>query len=192
MATRNSEIAHDGPDLQSAFQEQQDFSLVLGGPVFQFFRRSHLSGADGIALLHRRLIVIPGLAWLPLLLLTTVAAVNGVGGQRLSFFRDIEVHVRFLIALPILVAAELIVHSRITPVVRRFVERRIVVPEDLPLFDKAIRSALRVRNSKLIERGLLAVVYTFGLWLWQVRVGLDSATWYATGGGRWNLTPAGY
>ena len=52
----------------------------------------------------------------------------------LSFLQDIEVHVRFLVALPILIAAELIVHLRIRPVVRRFVERRIVLPQDLHAF----------------------------------------------------------
>jgi hypothetical protein len=50
------------------------------------------------------------------------------------------VHVRFLVALPVLVAAELVVHSRIRPVVRRFVERRMVLPQDLPRFQGAIES----------------------------------------------------
>ena len=30
-----------------------DFSLVLGGPLFQLFRRAHLSG-DALELMHRR------------------------------------------------------------------------------------------------------------------------------------------
>ena len=34
-----------------------DFSLVLGGPLFQLFRRAHLTG-DGLQLLHRRIVVI--------------------------------------------------------------------------------------------------------------------------------------
>ena len=42
-----------------------DFSLVLGGPLFQLLRRSQLSG-DALELARRRLIIIPLLAWLPL------------------------------------------------------------------------------------------------------------------------------
>ena|SRR5271165_7084535 len=171
-------------------EESLDFSLVLGGPVFQLFRKSHLAG-DSLELLYRRLIIITLVAWLPLLLLTTLASSAGSVG-RLSFFHDVEVHVRFLIALPVLIVAELVVHSRIRPVVRCFVERRIVLSQDLTRFHGAIESATRLRNSIPAEVGLLVFVYTFGLWLWHGRIAIDAATWYANPGGRWNLTPAGF
>jgi hypothetical protein len=130
-------------------------------------------------------------AWLPLLLLATLGS-SAANTGRLSFLHDVEVQVRFLIALPVLIAAELIVHSRIRPVVRRFVERRIVLPQDLPRFHTAIKSAVRLRNSIPVEVGILVFVYTFGLWLWHVRIAVDASTWYATPGGRWHLTPAGF
>jgi len=114
------------------------------------------------------------------------------GAGRLSFLRDIEVHTRFLVALPVLIVAELLVHSRIRPAVRCFVERRIVRPQDLPRFDGAIESAVRLRNSMPVELGLLLIVYILGLWLWNSRVGLNTSTWYANSGGHWNLTLAGY
>jgi len=169
---------------------RNDFSLVLGGPIFQFFRKSHLSG-DALDLLHRRLLIITGVAWLPMLFLALLTSTPG-GGGHVSFFHDVEVHARFLVALPILIAAELIVHRRIRPVVLRFVDRRIVLPQDLPRFDQAIDSAVRIRNSVPFEVGLLVVVYTMGLWLWNSRVSLNTATWYALPEGRWSLTPAGY
>jgi len=171
-------------------QESDDFSLVLGGPVFQLFRRSYLAG-DHLELLHRRIAVLTVIAWLPLLILATFgpppASIRGI-----SFFHDVEVHVRFLVALPILIGAELLVHLRIRPVVRRFVERRIVLPGDLPRYRAAIQSAVRLRNSIPLEVSLLLFVYTFGLWLWHSRIGLDTSTWYAMPGGRWHLTTAGY
>jgi hypothetical protein len=172
------------------FEEGHDFSLMLGGPVYQLLRRSHLEG-DHLELLHRRLVAITLVAWLPLLLLATLGSSAGTTG-RLSFLRDVEVHVRFLVALPILVAAELIVHSRIRPVVRRFVERGIVSFQDLPQFDSAIESAVRLRNSVLVECGLLLFVYPVGLWVWNSRIALDTVTWYALPGGRWHLTSAGF
>jgi hypothetical protein len=170
-------------------EEPRDFSIVLGGPIYQLFRRSRLAG-DGLELLHRRLIVITLVAWLPLLVLSTVGSSPG-DAKRVSFFQDVEVHFRFLLALPVLIAAELIVHLRIRPVVRRFVERRIVLPQDLPRFHSAIESATRVRDSILVEIGLLLLVYTFGLWLWHGRIAIGATTWYAMPGGRWQLTPAG-
>jgi hypothetical protein len=176
---------------QHDFEEQQhDFSLVLGGPIFQLFQRTHLEGAH-LELLRRRVVIITLFVWLPLLLLSVFSSPAG-GAGRLSFLRDIEVHARFLVALPVLIAAELLTHLRIRPVVRRFVERRIVRPQDLPRFESAIASAVRLRNSIPVELGLLLVVYTLGLWLWNSRVGLNISTWYANSGARWNLTPAGY
>src|ERR1700741_53487 len=171
-------------------EEQHDFSLVLGGPIFQLFRRAHLEG-NHLELLRRRILIITVFVWLPLLLLSAFASPAGHAG-RLSFLRDVEVHARFLIALPVLIGAELLVHLRMRPVVRRFVERRIVLPQDLPRFESAIQSAISLRNSIPIELGLLLAVYSFGLWFWHNRVGLDSSTWYANSGGRWNLTPAGF
>ncbi|MGA7312506.1 MAG: hypothetical protein WBX22_00920 [Silvibacterium sp.] len=38
---------------------RHDFSLVLGGPIFQLFCKSHLS-EDTLDLLHRRLPIITG------------------------------------------------------------------------------------------------------------------------------------
>src|SRR6201993_5246208 len=171
-------------------EEQHDFSLVLGGPIFQLFRKAHLEG-NHLELLRRRIVIITVFVWLPLLLLSAFASPAGHAG-RLSFLRDVEVHARFLIALPVLIGAELLVHLRMRPVVRRFVERRIVLPRDLPRFESAIQSAIRLRNSIPIELGLLLAVYSFGLWFLPNRVGLDSSTWYANSGGRWNLTPAGF
>jgi hypothetical protein len=76
--------------------------------------------------------------------------------------------------------------------VRRFVERRIVLPQDLPRFDKAIESAIRLRNSIPVEVALILFVYTVGLWLWHSRIRLDTSTWYSMPGRSWNLTPAGF
>jgi hypothetical protein len=176
-----------GPEL---LQEPTDFSLVLGGPIFQFFRKSHLAG-DGLQLLHRRLLVITFLAWIPLLILAAVNPSVGEAG-RLAFFHDVEVHTRFLLALPILVAAELIVHSRLRPVVRRFVERGIVLPNDLPRFHNAVNSAVRLRDSVAVELGILLFLYPLSLWLWNERPSIVSSTWYGTPGSSWHLTAAGF
>ena len=165
-----------------------DFSLILGGPLFQLLRKAHLEG-DHLELLYRRIVVITTLAWVPLLLL--VGANDDAAAGWRSFVRDVEVHVRFLVALPVLIAAELIVHRRLTPLVSRFVERRIVLPEEFSRLRRAIESALALRNSVAMEVVLVACVYILGLSFWNGRVPIGTATWYATGAGRWSLTPAG-
>jgi len=170
--------------------QQPDFSLVLGGPLFQLLRKSHLEGSR-LEFLSRRIVVAILLTWLPLLLLCTISTARRRTGQ-ISFFYDIEVHARFLVALPILIGAELLVHARIRSVIRSFVEWRVVLPQDMPLFHKAIESAVKLRNSVLVELMLLLAVYTLGLLAWSSRNEIGLVTWYALPGGRWRLTPAGY
>ncbi len=161
-------------------REPQDFSLVLGGPLFQLLRRAHLSG-DALELLRQRILAISLLAWLPLLLLSLVEGQALGGRAAVPFLMDVEVHVRFLVALPLLIIAELIVHQRMRPVVRQFLERNLIPESALPRFDAAVASAFRLRNSVLTEVLLIAFVYVVGvLFVWRYYVALSAATWYAT------------
>jgi hypothetical protein len=172
--------------------EAPEFSLVLGGPLFDFFRRARLSGHT-LEFAQRRVVVIVGVAWLPLLLLALIGG-HAIGGPlQIPFLYDIEAQVRFLIALPILIVAEVIVHSRLVHTVRRFVERRLIVSEDMTKFHAAIDSAMRIRNSLAVELTLLLLVYTLGLWLWRSQIATGSPSWYAKSEGTaLHLTLAGY
>jgi len=172
--------------------ERTDFSLVLGGPLFQLFRRAHLTG-DALEMSNRRVLIAAGITWVPLLLLSLMSGHAFGDSVAIPFLQDVEAHVRFLVALPILIAAELIVHRRLSPAVRQFVERRIVRPEELPKFQQAIDSTLRLRNSVWIEVALIALVYGVGIWVWRNQVALDETSWYAVPDGTgMQLTPAGY
>ena len=172
--------------------EPADFSLVLGGPLFQLYRRTYLSGA-ALELVRRRVVVIVAVAWLPLLVLSIIGGHVLGGAIALPFLHDIETHVRFLIALPVLICAELTVHSRIRSVVKTFMERSIIVAEDIPKFRQAIDSTLRLRNSLTVEIALLVLVYTLGLWIWRSQVATGAASWYVLPeSSELHLTLAGY
>jgi hypothetical protein len=164
-------------------RQPQDFSLVLGGPLFQLLRRSHLLD-DALELVRRRLLVISLIAWVPLLLLSLVEGKALGGRAAVPFLLDVEVHVRFLIALPLLVLAELVVHQRMRFVVRQFLERDLIPQGALPSFDAAIASAFRLRNSVLAEILLIAFVYIVSVPLiWRQYTALATATWYAAPSG---------
>ncbi len=170
----------------------QDFSLVLGGPLYQLLRRAHLSD-DALLLQRRRVLVLALIAWLPLLLLATLSGRLFDGGVAVPFLFDVEVHVKFLVALPLLVMAELVVHQRMRTVVSTFGDRRLVAPADVARLDSAIASAYRLRNSITAELLLIAFVYAVGISVvWRQYVALDAATWYATpAAGGSTLTVAG-
>ena len=173
------DTSKSGDDLGS-FHEQQDFSLVLGGPLFQLLRRAHLSD-DALMLVRQRIIVISLLAWLPLLVLSALEGKVLGGSAAVPFLLDVEVHLRFLVAMPLLIAAELVVHQRMRSLLKGFLERQLIPESAMPRFDAAIASALRLRNSMLAEVLLIAFVYGVGiLIIWRQYLGLDTATWYAT------------
>jgi hypothetical protein len=159
-------------------KQVDDFSVVLGGPLFQIFRRAHLSG-DGLELLRRRIVIITLFAWLPLLILSLIEGHALRGTLKIPFLFDFEANARFLVALPFLIIAEVLVHERLTPLVRRFSEKRIISLADTPAFNAAIDSSLRLRNSVVLEVTLLALVYTVGLWVWRNQLALGGPTWYA-------------
>jgi hypothetical protein len=183
----------DLPMPRLVSEEPPDFSLVMGGPIFQLFLRSHLAG-DGMDLVVRRILVITLIAWPPLLLLSALGRHLLGATVQLPFLRDVEMHVRLLVALPVLIAAELLVHSRIRPIVKAFLARRIVRRQDLPKFVAAIDSAMNLRNSVPLELGLLALVFSLGQWSWRSQAALlSTTTWYAIPqGGHLHLTAAGY
>jgi len=159
--------------------ETSTFSLALGGPLYQIYRRAHLSG-EGLELLARRMIAIPLFTWLPLAILSILEGRAFGPAIRIPFLFDVEAYVRLLVALPVLIGAELVVHRRVGPAVQKFLTRHIVIDEDMPKFDRAIHSALRIRNSPAAEGTLFFLVYTVGLWIWRNQISLAEETWYAT------------
>jgi hypothetical protein len=157
-----------------------DFSLVLGGPLYQLWRRVHLSD-DALALARRRALLISLLCWLPLLAISACEGRLLRGTATVPFWSDIEVHVRFLVALPLLVAAELVAHQRLLPALRQFKERALLPKHALAEFDAAVASASRLRNSVLAEVLLIAIVYAGGILIvWRQFMALDANTWYET------------
>jgi len=157
-----------------------DFSLVHGGPLFQLFLRAHLSD-DALELARKRIIVIALLAWLPLLLLSALEGQLIGGSVAVPFLMDVEVHIKFLVAIPLLISAELVVHRRMRLLVKQFLERNLIPEHAMPRFDATIHSAFRLRNSALAEVLLIALVYGLGiLIIWRHYMALDAPTWYAT------------
>jgi hypothetical protein len=161
-------------------REPQDFSLVVGGPLYQLLRRAHFTG-DALELVRRRTIVIALLTWLPLLALSAIGGRAWDGSIAVPFWRDADVHLRFLVALPLLIVAELVVHQRMRLVLTQFLERRLIPASASGSFAAAIAAAARLRNSVLAELLLIAFVYLVGVSVvWRHYATLDAATWYAT------------
>ncbi len=176
----------------SQLKLEDDFSLVLGGPLYQLFIRVRLT-TDTLNLVKRRVIFISLFTWLPLLVLSILAGEALSGAIKVPFIYDVDVHVRFLLALPLLLVAELVIHKRIRLVIRQFIERGIVPLQAHPAFEALIGSAMRLRNSVVMEIVLIILVLTITHYLWANQMALQSATWYAViMDGQRRYSPAGY
>lgn len=140
--------------------------------------------------------VISMVAWLPLLLLTALQGQLLNSSDTVPFLFDVEVHVRLLLALPLLLIAETLVHQRMGPFAQQFIERHLVPARAMAQFESALASTYRLRDSWLAEVLLLALVYGVGvLIVWRQYVSLDIATWYAipsAGGPRLSLAGKWY
>jgi hypothetical protein len=157
-----------------------DFSLVLGGPLYQLFQRAHLTG-DALQLLRRRILVLTLLAWAPLLGLSVAEGHAWGGSIAMPFLFDVEMNLRLLLALPLLVVAETVVHRRMRSVVRQFLDRGLIPDAARATFDGAVASAMRLRNSIAAEVLLIVFVYVIGVgFLWRTQVALDVSSWYGT------------
>jgi hypothetical protein len=174
MSTRTSDVP--------LLKEPPDFSLVLGGPLYQLWQRTRLAG-NALQLLHRRVIALVLLTWAPLLLLSVVEGHAWGDSVKLPFLHDIDLHARLLLALPLLIVAELVVHQRMRVVVRQFVDRHLIPDAARAKFNAAITAAMRLRNSITAEVLLIALVYIVGVgFIWRTQVALDVTSWYGVAG----------
>ena len=174
-------------------REPGDFSLVVGGPLFRVLRWARLSD-DNLQLLGRRMAAVVVVAWLPLLILSLVEG-HAWSGLRVPFLRDVDVHTRFLVALPLLFAAEWVLHQRLRLAINKFRERQLVPEAQYQRYLAALQSARTWLDSIWPELLIAVFVYAVGLGgIWRSIAMPQADAWYGavidgqlvtTAAGRW-------
>lgn len=158
-----------------------------GGPGAALMRRLGLTPLGEGS--RRAAVVLAVVAWLPLLVLSTIEGL-AVSGSAIPFLYDIAAHVRFLLAVPVLVLAEIPIGARLRTVAAHFVVARLVRPEDEPRFVEMIRDAVRFRDSRVAEIVVLAAAYVATYTLVTKGSLQAGSTWYTPYHAR--LSPVGY
>lgn len=167
-----------------------DFSLVLGGPLYQLYLRGRLAKPP-LDLLHRRIFLFLAICWLPLLIFTLLAG-KALGGAQVPFLKDFATQITFLISLPLLLAADLLVHKRIQQTVSEFLKQGIISKDNRSRFDAAVAAAVRLRNSVVAELLLFLSSFALGWFLWRTHVALKVPSWFMEQISEKQLTPAGW
>ncbi|HQQ95155.1 MAG TPA: hypothetical protein PLQ93_11415 [Bacteroidia bacterium] len=172
--------------------EQEDFSLMLGGPFYQALRRLRLSG-NALESPVRRAVAICTIAWVPLLILAFSSG-KATGNSPVPFIRDYAVHIRFLVAVPLMLVAEVVIHRRMRLLRHEFDKRKLIPENFRTRFDEIIRSAFALRNSLFAEGAIAAFVYIVGVhYIWRPYATIDGSTWYtSTADGSTGLNAAGF
>ncbi|HEV3114409.1 MAG TPA: hypothetical protein VGY99_28310 [Candidatus Binataceae bacterium] len=134
------------------------FSLTEGGPGSAFMKRLHLVHPELGTGSPRTALVLMGLTWLPLFILCLLEGLV-FSGAKIPFFYDIAAHTRFLLAVPVLVLADIPVGARLRQVVRHFVAAHLIREDELVKFGETILEALRFRDSHVAEMIVLILAY---------------------------------
>jgi hypothetical protein len=158
--------------------DAREFSLVCGGPLYRLMVKLRLI-KPSVGQLRRRILVMAGLAWLPLLALSLIEG-RAVDGVALPLLSDVATNAKFLLALPMVLVAEVILHRRLADAVPQFTRRGLVPPELVPRFDAAVASALRWRDSMTVELLLLAFAFVAIPLAWRHTM-VPVSTWIADG-----------
>jgi hypothetical protein len=145
--------------------------------------------------LRRRILIALLLTWVPLVILAAfggVAIGNGVG---IPLLNDYATNARFLVAMPVLIAAEGIVWSKVVALCGYLVRSGLVAASDEAILERLVQRFSELRKSRVISVAA-AICVVFGvIFLRKVYSG-DKSTWeFAAGAsgqmrsaaGWWNL-----
>lgn len=175
---------------QPADPDGSDFSLIRGGPWYWLQLWLRLVTRDSLRVVPRATLFVI-LTWAPLAILTAVAGSFYQLAGGVSFFQDIAIHVRLLIAMPVLVLAEAPLERYVGAVVRHLRVSGTVGPDRMGHLDGAIRRTHRLRDSWIVAIAIVGLAL-LGTWTRFTQVDPQMETWYSSGlAGGHHLQPAG-
>ncbi|MFZ5832167.1 MAG: hypothetical protein ACOY3P_18950, partial [Planctomycetota bacterium] len=141
---------------------ETELYIERGGPFYRLMQRIGLvCGQDPSP--HRRIVAFVAITWLPLLGFAFWEGVALGPTARESLLMDFAAFARFLVAVPLLIIAEVTIGPRITSAGLHFVRAGLVTEEDYPAFDRAIGRLARRRESLWAELLILGIAL-IGAW----------------------------
>jgi hypothetical protein len=157
-----------------AVEEIPPFVLTEGGPGAAVLRRLRLAPFGARA--GRTALVLVAVTWVPLLLMSAVEGL-ALGKVQVPFLYDIAANVRFLVAVPMLVLAEIPIGMRLRQATAHFVTAGLVRQEEQTRFSEIILATLRFRDSRVAELVVLGASYVSGYALMAMPM-QGGSTWH--------------
>jgi hypothetical protein len=163
--------------VNSSLPTTRPFLITEGGPLFLIETRFGTVKRNSLAQIRRAAFSVL-LTWLPLLVLSALQGTAFGSAVTVPFLQDFGAHTRFLVTVPVLLAAETIMAPYIAEAASHFVNSGLVLEPQFDLFAAAIERGLKSRDSVAAEIwiALLAYAMTF---LFFIPNAVHAATWYA-------------
>src|ERR1700722_4564506 len=120
-------------------ESDRKISLVRGGPFYRGQQAVRLIDARRWNL-GRRITVAITVAWVPLVILTTVFNPQALRG----LLSDYPVNVRLLFAIPLLLAGQQVMDGVFSKIVRQVGDTGILTPSDTARLDKTLVTLIRL------------------------------------------------
>lgn len=174
------------PQFNATYPKPRPFLLMEGGPLYRLEQRLGLVKKYA-PLTKRRALFAALLAWLPLLILSAVQGMAFGHNVPVPFLHDFSAYTRFLLALPLLLIAELIIGPRIAETASHFITSGIIPQSDYPRFSAAIDNGLRLRDSVVAELVIIVLAYINTAVAFHYTK-IHVSTWYAIQTGRGDAT----
>jgi len=166
-----------------------DYELFDCGPPLAWQKALHIIRPPEERRVGRPVLAAVALGWLPIALLAGFVALAGHQGA-LSFFTDIAVHARFLIALPLVILAEVDLIPSFGRIVQHFLTSGMV-DKDRERYFAAVNSTRRLLDARWADYITLAIAYAAVI---VVITGIDrnsTPEWYWGGPGPFGLSLPG-
>ncbi len=132
----------------------EELRLDVGGPLHRIERAARIES------LRRLIPLLVAITWVPLVVFAL--AQRALGGVADSLVRDVSVHARLLVALPLFVVAERLLDRVARITVGRLFDEGVVPPASMARVRALVRSVERWRDSALPEAILLGAALCAG------------------------------
>ncbi len=152
LNSANTELS--GAAVTSSLTDDDNDAIIHGGPLFRLLAKFGLGHGSGERTALVCLLFV-SLTWLPMAILAMVQNVAINSSLKIPFFFDISEMCRFLLCAPLLIVAEKVIEPWLRNVIQQF--RALISSEDSAQFQKFIASAVRGRESLIVEMLLLLI-----------------------------------
>lgn len=154
-----------------------DFTIIKGGLLDKVLKHiGVISGRKYSSL--KKIAFLLVLVWLPLLVLTLMEGTLYGYKVQLTFIKEFLTHIKFLLALPLLVFSETWADNRMVASLSRLFESPVMPEKSKNVFLKALANTHSLRNSKWPDVIIIILIFLQIIFRNQ-RLELETTTWFS-------------